>query len=175
MEIRIIDASRKDDIRLRNEPFPLYGRMIPRYVDERWDYEIRRFPESEITEMCFPEEDYDFDAMKENTVFLGAYDGDACVGLAILQDYFLKYMYLYDFKVLQAYRHRGVGQALIEKAKEVAASRGYRGIYTVGQDNNLGACNFYIKAGFHIGGFDNRVYTGTSQEGKADIIFYLDC
>ena len=175
MEIRIIDGARKDDIRLKNEPFPLYGRMIPRYVDEQWDYEIHLFPESEITEMCFPEEDYDFDAMKADTVFLGAYDGDACVGLAILQDYFLKYMYLYDFKVLREHRHRGVGQALLEKAKEVALSRGYRGIYTVGQDNNLGACNFYIKAGFQIGGFDNRVYSGTSQEGKADIIFYLDC
>ena len=32
----------------------------------------------------------------------------------------------------------------------------------------------YLKCGFAIGGLDTRVYTGTSQEGKRDIIFYLD-
>ena len=42
----------------------------------------------------------------------------------------------------------------------------------MGQDNNLAACQFYIKSGFRIGGVDTEVYNGTSQEGKADIIFY---
>lgn len=63
---------------------------------------------------------------------------------------------------------------LIEAAKTVAVDNGYRGIYTQGQDNNLTACLFYIKNGFHIGGLDTEVYKGTKQEGKADIIFYLD-
>lgn len=175
MEIRIIDESAKADIRLKNEPFPLYGRMVPTYRDERWSYEIRRFPDSEISEMCFPDEDYDFDALKKNTVFVGAYDGGKCVGLAVLQDSMFRYLYLYDLKVCGQYRRQGVGRALLEKSKEIALSRGYRGIYTIGQDNNLNACLFYIKSGFEIGGFDNRVYTGTNQEGKADILFYLDC
>lgn len=42
------------------------------------------------------------------------------------------------------------------------------------QDTNLNACLFYLSVGFVIGGFDNRLYTGTSQAGKADITFYLD-
>ena len=42
------------------------------------------------------------------------------------------------------------------------------------QDNNLDACRFYLAQGFRIGGFDNRVSTGTSQAGKADLYFYLD-
>ena len=49
------------------------------------------------------------------------------------------------------------------------------GLYTIGQDNNLNACLFYLSCGFQIGGFDNKVYKGTSQEGKSDILFYLDC
>ena len=49
-----------------------------------------------------------------------------------------------------------------------------RGLYTQGQDNNLGACRFYLKAGFRIGGLDTEVYKGTNQEGKADILFYRD-
>ena len=37
----------------------------------------------------------------------------------------------------------------------------------------LGACLFYIKEGFEIGGYDTHVYQGTNQQDKADIIFYL--
>ena len=173
MKIKIIDETNKSDVKLKNEPFLIHGQMIPSLCDGKWDHEIKSFDET--YEMCFPDEEYDFDSMKGNTVFIGAYIDGKCVGLAILQEQMLKYMYLYDLKVLRAHRHNGVGTALIEKAKEVADSRGYRGIYTIGQDNNLSACRFYIKSGFRIGGFDNRVYTGTSQEGKADILFYLDC
>ncbi len=64
---------------------------------------------------------------------------------------------------------------LVDKAKEIAQSKGYQGIHTIAQDNNLIACQFYQKVGFEIGGLDTRVYKGTAQEGKADIYFYLDC
>ena len=86
----------------------------------------------------------------------------------------LKYMYLYDLKVNLDYRGLQIGKKLIEKSKEIAVKQGYKGIYTQGQDNNLGACLFYLKNGFVIGGLDTHVYTGTSQEGKSDILFYLD-
>lgn len=174
VEIREIGAARKADINLPNEPFALFGRMVPSYTEEQWGYRTVLFDEKDVSEMCFPDENYDYEAMKENHVFLGAYDDEKCVGLAILRDEWLKYMYLYDLKVSGARRGQGVGYALIERAKEIARARGYIGLYTQGQDNNLGACQFYIKAGFHIGGLDTNVYKGTSQEGKADILFYMD-
>ena len=83
-------------------------------------------------------------------------------------------LYIDDFCVDEACRGQGVGRALMEKAGEVCKERGYRGLYTQGQDNNLGACRFYLKAGFRIGGLDTEVYKGTKQEGKADILFYRD-
>ena len=172
IEIRLIDAARGQDVKLPNEPFPLIGRMRPSYADGRWDYAVERF---DAGEMRFPDEDYDFDAMSGDTTFLGAYDGDACVGLAVLKEGFFRYMYLYDLKVNAAYRGTGAGKKLIEAAREVALAKGYRGLYTQGQDNNLAACLFYLKCGFRIGGLDTEVYRGTSQEGKADILFYLDC
>lgn len=147
--------------------------MIPSYIDEKWQYEIEY--NKEISEMCFPNENYDYDAMKFNNVFIGAYEGENCIALAILQDSFTKYMYLYDLKVLKEYRNQGIASSLIQKAKEICIGKGYRGLYTQGQDNNLSACLFYIKSGFYIGGFDSNIYKGTAQEGKADIIFYLDC
>ena len=91
-----------------------------------------------------------------------------------MQQEWFHYMYLYDLKVNSAYRGKNVGAMLIEKAKEVAKENGYQGIHTVGQDNNLAACKFYIKSGFVIGGLDTKVYQGTKQEGKKDILFYLD-
>lgn len=175
IEVKIIDAAHKDDINIPNEPFRLIGKMIPSYVDEHWDYSVRYFADTDITEMCFPDENYNYAKMKDTNVFIGAYDNGKCIGLAILQDAWFKYMYLYDLKVSKKYRHMGVASTLIQKAKEVCKEYNYSGIYTQGQDNNLSACFFYIKSGFCIGGLDTNVYKGTQQEGKADIVFYLDC
>jgi len=174
MEYRVIDKEHSRDINLKNEPFSLYGKFVPTYLDEKWNYSIHLFPENEIVEMCFPDENYDYDDLVKNHVFIGAYDGERCVGLAVLADDMFKYMYLDDLKVSKGYRKQGVGKALIEKAAEVARQRNYNGIYTIGQDNNISACKFYLNAGFEIGGFDNRIYRGTPQENKANIIFYLD-
>lgn len=161
IEIKIIDAAHKDDINIPNEPFQLIGRMIPSYSDEQWHYRVRYFRESDITEVCFPDENYNYEEMKERSVFIGAYDSGKCVGLAILQDAWFQYMYLYDLKVSKDYRKMGIASAMMQKAKEVCKAHGYAGIYTQGQDNNLAACLFYIKTGFHIGGLDTNVYKGT--------------
>ena len=147
--------------------------MLPCYRDRQWSYTVERFAEE--TEMCFPDEGYDFGEMSRDCVFLGAYDGNRCVGLAVLQKGFFRYLYLYDLKVDRAYRGQGVGRMLIEQAKALALQTGARGLWTVGQDNNLAACLFYLRAGFRIGGLDTELYKGTAQEGKADIHFYLDC
>lgn len=172
--IRIIDKEHKDDINIKNQPFKIWGRMIPSYQNEKWNYSIWEFPHTDIQEMCFPDENYDFDKMNAESTFIGAYDNGKCIGLAIMQEGFFKYMYLYDLKVNSRYRSQGVAAMLIEKAEQIAAEKEYRGIYTQGQDNNLSACLFYLKGGFRIGGLDTEVYKGTKQEGKADIIFYLD-
>jgi streptothricin acetyl-transferase len=172
--VRIIDYKRKNDINIKNEPFKLFGRMIPSYSNEQWHYKIERFDQADISEMCFPDENYDWDKLSKNSVFIGAYDGDKCIGLAILQHAMFRYMYLYDLKVNRDYRGRRIGSILIERSKEVALENGYRGLYTQGQDNNLGACLFYLNNGFVIGGLDTNVYKGTSQQGKKDIIFYCE-
>ncbi|MDE6055292.1 MAG: GNAT family N-acetyltransferase [Lachnospiraceae bacterium] len=174
IEVKMIDKDHMQDINIPNEPFALWGRMIPSYKDEQWSYIVEHFDSQNVGQMCFPNENYDYMEMCRNSTFIGAYDGDTCIGLAILKDALLKYMYLYDLKVNKEYRNQGVASRLITKSEEAAAEKGYRGIYTQGQDNNLSACLFYLKYGFHIGGLDTNVYKGTTQEGKADILFYLD-
>ncbi len=172
MEIRRITVENAADLNLKNEPFQIPGKFIPALQDGRWNYRTELFdcPQS----MVFPDENYDFAEVHRKGIAFGAYEDGKCIGLAIYEDYWLKHMYLYDLKVNADYRGKGVGKALIRAGLEAAKERGYRGIYTVAQDNNLNACLFYLAAGFEIGGFDNRVYDGTSQQGKADIIFYIN-
>lgn len=174
IEIREITAEHKADICVPNDPFPLWGRMIPSYCDEIWSYTVRELPEEQRSEMCFPDGNYDFDEMCTKTTFLGAYDGDTCIGVLLLEKAFFKYLYISDLSIRRAYRRRGVGKRLIEAAMQIARERNNRGIYLTAQDNNLSACLFYANNGFRIGGLDTEVYNGTSQEGKHDILFYRD-
>ena len=172
ISIQYIGRDRASDINLKNEPFRLFGRMLPSYQDGRWSYTT--VESGEISWDLFPEENYDFAAMEKDHVFIGAYDGSACVGLAILRMQWHKYIYLHDLKVNRAYRGQHIATKLIEASCVYAREHGYRGVWTIGQDNNLAACLFYVNTGFRIGGLDTDVYTGTSQEGKSDIYFYKD-
>lgn len=174
ISVKVIDKEHRTDINIPNQPFKLFGLMLPSYNNGKWEHTEISFPPENHTEMCFPDENYDYGKMSENHVFIGAYDGDRCIGLAIMQDAFFKYMYLYDLKVNSEYRGKGIGAMLIDKCKEVASEHGYRGVYTQGQDNNLAACRFYLKCGFEIGGINTHLYKGTSQENKKDIFFYID-
>lgn len=172
IEIRAVDGAHREDVNLPNEPFALTGRLIPAYSGGAWTYRTERF---DAGEMRFPDENYDCGALAKDGAVLGAYDGETCVGLAILRNAPFRYLYVSDLKVNADRRGSGIGRMLIGKAKELAAARGYRGLSLIAQDNNLGACLFYLRCGFRIGGLDTEVYRGTSQEGKADITFYLDC
>ena len=170
VEIRKITRENKADLNLKNEPFQMPGRLIPSLKDGIWDYRVEWFEEAES--LCFPDENYDFEQYSKDGFILGAYEGDKCLGIGIFRDTCWKYCYLYDLKVCADARRKGVGKALMEAGMAEARARGYHGIYLHAQDDNLNACLFYLNCGFEIGGFDNHIYKGTSQEGKADIIFY---
>lgn len=170
IDIRKISESNQQDIFLPNEPFELRGRLIVSRVAEKWHYR------KELTtpvEMIFPDETYDYGEVTAKGFVLGAYLESTCVGLAIMEDDWMKHMYLADLKVSQLARRLGIGQKLITEAFRLAKERNYQGIYTIGQDNNLNACEFYLKVGFEIGGLNTRGYQYTAQEEKSDIYFYL--
>ena len=120
--IQTIDKAHKADINIPNEPFPLFGRMIPTCANGKWDYTTEKF--DTVTEMCFPDENYNYDELAQNHIFVGAYDDGKCIGLAILCHSWNKYMYLYDLKVNQEYRgqhsgHYFTGNTLIDGGNEV--------------------------------------------------------
>lgn len=74
IETKIIDAAHKGDIRVKNDPFPLWGRLVPSYQNRVWGYGIEEFAPEKRGEMCFPDEPYDYDKMAPSTFFVGAYE-----------------------------------------------------------------------------------------------------
>lgn len=118
------------------------------------------------------DENYNYHEMKDY-VFIGAYEGANCIGLAILTPVFNPCLFLYDLKVKCKMRGKGIGKQLIKASYQYAIANGYAGLYTVGQDNNLNACLFYLACGFEIGGLDTKIYENTKQSGKFDITFYM--
>lgn len=171
IEIRQIHSEKAKDANIPDEPFEIWGRLVPSLKDGNWEYSTIRFPE--ISEMCFPK--FLYDPALDDALFLGAYDGENCIGLAVLRRATFRYMYLDDLKVNRRYRRKGIGGMLVRACMDRVMDEEGQGLYTVAQDNNLSACLFYLKQGFEIGGVDNRAYRGTAQEGKADIYFYWDC
>ena len=167
--IKRIDKEKLREIKLKNEPFKIWGRMIPSLNNGQWKYEIENFPIE--AEDIFPDESYD--NLDNNSIIIVAYENDECIGLGILKSDLYRYMYLYDLKVKADRRKEGIGSKIIAEAILEVSKLGYKGIYTIAQDNNLTACLFYLRQGFTIGGFDNRCYEDTKLEGNANIYFYL--
>ena len=171
MEIKPVGVENAADAQLPNQPFRLWGRMIPALCDGQWSYRTEAL--AAPSELCFP--DVPYDVGDESAAFLGAYEDGRCIGLAVLREGMFRYLLLEDLKVDRAYRRQGVGGMLIAACMREAAARKLQGVYAIAQDDNLSACLFYLKQGFAIGGFDNRAYRGTKQDGKADLCFYRDC
>ena len=172
MEIRLLTVKDGAAVKIPNEAFELFGRLIVSRTNDTWTH--REVVFDETTQQTFPEENYQIEELLSKGFVGGAFDETSCLGVAIFEDYWLKYAYLSDLKVAASYRGKGIAGQLIDFGLQEAKKKGYQGIWTIGQDNNLGACRFYLKSGFVIGGLDTRIYKHTAQEGKANIHFYLE-
>ncbi|OFI47039.1 hypothetical protein BG262_01530 [Floricoccus penangensis] len=167
-----INNENKESLQLPNEDFHIFGKLIPTFKDETWSYQEEIFEKS--WSMKFPDENYSLENIDNRGFALAAFDGEKCIGFAIFEDTWNKFMYLMDLKVNKEYRKQGIASLLLTSAVGEIKNRGYKGINTIGQDNNLAACRFYLNNGFKIGGIDNMNYKFTQQEGKTDIYFYLE-
>ena len=71
---------------------------------------------------------------------------------------------VWEFLVLEEYRRRGIGTALMTKAEEVAREAGVRMLVLETQSCNVGAMAFYLKFGFDLVGFDGTAYSNEDVE-----------
>lgn len=167
-----IDSAHQANLQLKNEPFELFGRLNVSFTNGKWGANEELF--STTSTQTFPDEFYDFEDFSQTGIAFGAYAGKRCIGVAIFNDSQFQYAYLEDLKILTGYRRHGIANQLLRFALDYIKDDAFSGIVAVCQDNNLGACRFYLKSGFTIGGLNTHVYTNTSQAGKNDIYFYLD-
>lgn len=171
IKIKVVDKENKESLSLENDSFNIIGELIVSRNDGQWVYTENEF--EQVTEMIFPDENYSYDRVVRDGFSIGAYDEDQCIGLAIFEYQWNSYVYLSDLKVKNQYKNQGIASKMLDFSKGRILNKGYKGISTIAQTNNLIANRFYLKYGFEIGGLNTQDYHFTSQKGKADVYYYF--
>lgn len=142
------------DIPKTNDYFELYGRVVPSLQSGKWTYEEVLFDETR--EIRFPDDKLDWSEYinREDKALFLAYLNHTCIGqIRIIKDW-NRFCYIENIAVKKDYRAGGVGKLLLNRAEEWAKQRELIGLSLEAQDDNLGACRFYVKQGFILGGVD---------------------
>jgi len=153
--IRPLEEELINDIHTTNDPFIVFGKIVPGLHKGVWSYEEKLFDVTK--EIRFPDDNLDWNKYinREDKALFLAYMGQACVGqIRIVRDG-NRFCYIENIAVKKDYRARGIGKQLLNKAEEWAKERKLIGMSLEAQDDNLGACRFYIKQGFELGGADS--------------------
>ena len=99
-------------------------------------------------------------ARTDKLYMLGGRD-DACV--------------LWDIRVADEYKHRGIGQKMLDLAIKDAKADGYKQMIIECQNNNVPACNFYRKQGALLSKIDMYAYYQEEAcRDEAQFVWYLD-
>ena len=116
--------------------------------------------------------------------FFMAFDGETPVGALTLAGP-TEHLYmlngrtdacvLWDIRVADGYKHRGIGQRLFDMAVAAARETGYRQMNIECQNNNVPACRFYRKQGAVLGKVDRYAYYDDPMlRDETQLIWYLD-
>lgn len=142
------------DINKTNDSFKIYGRVVPSLQSGRWSYTEELYDETKETR--FPDDQLDWSHYinREDKMLFLAYMNNTCVGqIRIIKDW-NRFCYIENIATKKDYRGSGVGKLLLHKAEEWAKQKKLIGMSLEAQDDNLGACRFYVKQGFILGGAD---------------------
>ncbi|PAF31015.1 GNAT family N-acetyltransferase [Paenibacillus sp. 7516] len=143
-----------EDIHKTNDSFNIYGRVVPSLQSGRWSYTEELYDETRETR--FPDDQLDWSHYinREDQALFLAYMNNTCIGqIRIIKDW-NRFCYIENIATKKDYRGSGVGKLLLHKAEEWAKQRKLIGMSLEAQDDNLGACRFYVKQGFILGGAD---------------------
>ena len=82
---------------------------------------------------------------------------------------------LWDIRVNDEYKHRGIGKNLFELGIAAAKNDGYRRLFIECQNNNVTACKFYKKLGAVLTKVDMNAYcTEQGLENEVQFIWTLE-
>ena len=152
-----------------NEPFPVTGRILPRFTEGVWSYEEELYDTP--SEICFPDDKLDWSAYIDSSekIVLLAFHEDTCIGQIRLVKDWNRFAYIENIAVKKDFRKSGVGHLLLEAAEIWAKGQSLIGLSLEAQNDNLIACRFYVKEGFVLGGVDTLKQSANLQ---IDITLY---
>ncbi len=172
--LNILPMSHKHlcDINKPNEPFLIFGKLIPSFINGQWTWteEIYEIP----YEKWYPNDELDYSEYIDNPdkIVYMAYVGNQCIGQIRLRRNWNQYCYIEDIAVSRQYRGMGLGRRLIDIAIQWAKNGGMRGLMAETQDTNLAACRFYHRCGFVLGGVDIMLYRNCSNSDEKALLWY---
>ena len=107
----------------------------------------------------------------DKIVYLAYCDESLC-GQIIIHKYWNNFASIWDLRVSQNYRRKGIGKALIEKAIEWSIANKLAGVRLETQDINASACSFYKSIGFDLYGFDKCLYYGIPSNRRETALYW---
>ncbi|MCR8848361.1 GNAT family N-acetyltransferase [Rossellomorea sp. SC111] len=143
-----------EDINKTNDSFKVFGKVVPRFQSGKWSFEENLFDETK--EIRFPDDKLDWSRYincEDKALFL-AYKNNHCIGQIRIKKDWNRFCYIENIAAKKEFRGYGIGKLLLTKAEEWAKQRNLIGMSLETQDDNLGACRFYVKQGFVLGGVD---------------------
>ena len=91
---------------------------------------------------------------------LGAYDGEALVGIAIAEaQTWNRTLWIWEFGVQEEYRRERIGLRMMDELAERSRAAGLRIMVVETQNTNGPAIRFYQRAGFHFDALDLTFYS----------------
>jgi len=174
--------------------FELYD-QVSQNVDVRSEYRVTRidnglgglvFEEVPVTpyvkDLSVYEQATKYEEMFDvsNWRFFMAFDGETPVGaMTVAGTTEGMYMLggrtdacvLWDIRVADAYKHKGIGQKMLDMGIAAARADGYRLMIIECQNNNVTACKFYRKQGAQLSKVDMNAYD--SEPEVADEVQFV--
>jgi ribosomal protein S18 acetylase RimI-like enzyme len=67
-----------------------------------------------------------------------------------------------------------VGRALVDAAAAWARERKYRALWVEPSTDNADAIEFYVRLGFRLSGFNDRMYSNSDDPGETTLFMHLE-
>jgi ribosomal protein S18 acetylase RimI-like enzyme len=126
-------------------------------------FALRRVALEQPYVKVFPPEDYLYPTYAEYVAAgtsLGAYHGDALVGIAIAEaQTWNQTLWIWEFGVQAEYRRQGIGLRMMDELAQRSRAAGLRIMVVETQNTNGPAVRFYQRAGFHFDALDLTFYS----------------
>jgi streptothricin acetyltransferase len=169
--IRELDDSIVKDINKCDSAFVVDSKIVPRYENGQVGSTVVSVPG--YVKRYEPDSlDYtSYIGNPEKTAYLAYIDGEVA-GQLILRRNWNRFAWIEDIRVENKFRRRGIGKALLAQGEIWAQQKGFPGIMLETQDSNVGACRFYEKYGFVLGGFDTYLYRAATRYREEIALFW---